>query len=138
MIKLYASIFTISLTTLSLSQYCVSNVGPTSTIDSNVQGVSITGASGSINYTGCPGVVGVQDLTFMNTTLNAGGSYSITVQFGTCGASYSGAGQVWIDFNQNFIFEASESIGTWTGIPPVAPSTFNCTVPAGATNGTTE
>jgi len=33
------------------------------------------------------------------------------------------------------VFSASESIGTWTGTPPVALSNFNFTVPAGAQSG---
>lgn len=121
----------------SLAQYCMSG-GPTSTIDSNVKSVLLTGASGSINFTGCPGVLGVQDLTGSQvTTLNAGNSYSITVEYGTCGNNYAGAGQVWIDFNSNQVFEASESIGTWTGTPPVAPITYNFTVPVNALTGNT-
>lgn len=118
-------------------QYCMSG-GPTSTIDSNVKSVQLTGASGAINFVGCPGVLGVQDLTGSQvTTLNAGNSYSITVEYGTCGNNYSGAGQVWIDYNGNFIFESNESIGTWTGTPPVAPVTSNFTVPVNALSGNT-
>lgn len=118
-------------------QYCM-NAGPTSTIDSNVKTVQLTGSSGSINFVGCPGIVGVQDLTgSQSTTLTAGGSYSMTVEFGTCGGNYSGAGQVWIDYDQNQLFDAIESIGTWTGVPPAAPVTFNFTVPANAQSGST-
>jgi hypothetical protein len=114
------------------------NAGPTSTIDSNVKTVQLTGSSGSINFVGCPGIVGVQDLTgSQSTTLTAGGSYSMTVEFGTCGGNYSGAGQVWIDYDQNQLFDAIESIGTWTGVPPAAPVTFNFTVPANAQSGST-
>jgi hypothetical protein len=124
------------ISTFHHAQYCTT-VGPSSTIDSNVELVQLTGESGGINFTGCPGVVGLQDLTSMNTILNAGSSYTISVKFGTCGGNYSGAGTVWIDFDQSGNFDASEAIGTWQGIPPVTTSVFNFMVPVGATNGFT-
>lgn len=119
---------------ISQAQYCTTG-GPSSTIDSNVESVTLSGASGSINYTGCPGVTGVELALAQTTTLNASNFYSITIQFGTCGGSFSGVGQAWIDYNLNNVFEASESIGTWQGIPPTIASVFNFTVPLGATNG---
>jgi hypothetical protein len=117
-------------------QYCTT-VGPTSNIDSNVESVQLIGVIGNINYIGCPGVVGLQDLTSLGTTLNAGDPYTISVEFGTCGGNYGGAGTVWIDYDQSGSFDVSEVIGTWQGTPPVATSVFNFTVPAGAQNGTT-
>lgn len=121
---------------IAFGQYCTSNVGPTSTVDSNVELVQIAGAAGNINFIGCPAVIGVQDLTMLSVALNAGGSYVLNVKFGTCGGNYAGAGEAWIDFDQNGNFDAYESIGTWMGTPPVAISTFNFTVPANAQNGT--
>ncbi|MFM1945739.1 MAG: hypothetical protein RL207_22 [Bacteroidota bacterium] len=121
---------------IAYGQYCTSNVGPTSTVDSNVELVQIAGAAGNINFIGCPAVIGVQDLTTLSVALNAGGSYVLNVKFGTCGGNYAGAGEAWIDFDQNGNFDSYESIGTWTGTPPVAISAFNFTVPANAQNGT--
>lgn len=126
----------LTIATQSFSQYCTA-VGPSSTADSNVKSVLLTGEVGQINYTGCPGVIGLQDLTALGTTLNAGASYSAQILFGTCGGNYAGAGQAWIDFDQNGTFDPSESIGTWQGTPPATLSTFGFTVPAGAQNGTT-
>lgn len=136
MIRILLGAF-ISYFSVAFSQYCTLNVGPTSTIDSNVELVQISGASGNINYTGCPGVVGVQDLTTLSVSLNAGAAYTLNVKFGTCGNNYAGVGEVWIDFDQNGNFDPYESIGTWTGTPPVATSVFNFTVPANAQNGAT-
>lgn len=124
------------IASFSQAQYCTA-VGPSSTADSNVGSVSLVGESGSINYIGCPGVIGLQDLTALGTTLNAGSPYTAYVQFSTCGGNYSGAGTAWIDFDQSGTFETTEIIGTWTGTPPTPLSTFNFTVPAGAQNGTT-
>lgn len=124
------------LCSFSQAQYCVSG-GPTTTVDSNVQSVQITGSVGSISFTGCPGVMGVQNLTALSTTLNATNSYNLNVHFGTCNGNYFGAGEAWIDFDQNSTFDPGESLGTWSGTPPVATSVFTFTVPANAQNGTT-
>lgn len=119
------------------AQYCVSG-GPGTTADSNVESVSIFGTSGSINYTGCPGIIGVEQYTLQTVSLGKGNSFTMDVQFGTCGGNYNGAGTVWIDYNQNYLFEASEIVGTWQGIPPTALSTFNFTVPLSASLGSTK
>jgi hypothetical protein len=119
------------------SQYCT-NVGPTSTIDSNVESVVLNGVVGSINYVGCPGVVGLQDLTqSVNVSLNAGANYNISIKFGTCGNNYAGAGEAWIDFDQNGNFDSYESLGTWVGMPPAPIQNWSFTVPANAVNGLT-
>lgn len=122
---------------LAHAQYCV-NAGPTSSVDSNVQSVQLTGQTGAINFTTiCPGTLGVQDLTAQSATLNATNSYTLNVQFGTCNGNYTGAGEAWIDFDQSGSFEPNESVGTWQGIPPTPLSVFNFTVPANAHNGLT-
>jgi len=122
------------------AQYCTTG-GASNDADSNVETVNITGdASSAIAYTGCSGTIGVtglDDQTALSIDVTAGNSYNADVQFGTCDGNYAGAGEVWIDWNQNDVFETSESIGTWSGTPPVALSTFNFTVPAGAFNGST-
>jgi hypothetical protein len=117
-------------------QYCTG--GPSSAFDSNVESVFINGDNNSnINYTGCPGVIGIENQTANTVTLTAGLSYSLDIQFGTCGGNYNSAGEAWIDWNQNLIFEPSESIGTWTGVPPVGLNSFTFTVPALTANGIT-
>ncbi|MFM6934626.1 MAG: GEVED domain-containing protein [Flavobacteriales bacterium] len=136
MIKPLLVIFT-CVYSLAFGQYCVSGVGPTSNADSNVELVQLSGVVGNINYTGCPGVIGVQDLTLLSTTLNAGAPYVLNVKFGTCGGNYAGVGEAWIDFDQNGNFDAYESLGTWSGTPPVAMSVFNFIVPSNAQNGAT-
>jgi len=134
--NIYTFLFTSFLFSSVQAQYCTA-VGPSSNVDSNVELVQLTGVIGNINYVGCPGVLGLQDLTSLGTTLNAGDPYSLSVKFGTCNGNYGGAGTVWIDYDQSGTFDASEVVGTWVGTPPVATSVFNFTVPAGAQNGTT-
>ena len=120
--------------------YC--SGGPASTADSNIESVNITGEnSSSISYIGCPGLAGVEDQTALTVDLNAGDTYTLDVQFGTCGGNYAGGGEAWIDFNQNQIFEASESIGQSSGTPGTAPwdgvVSFTFNVSVFSTAGTT-
>jgi hypothetical protein len=135
--KLLLSLSFLGTAFISLSQYCTSG-GPTSTIDSNVESVELNGAIGSINYTGCPGVIGVEEVLAQSITLNAGSNYTISIQFGTCGGNFGGVGEAWIDFNLDNVFDPSESLGTWQGTPPSALSQFNFTVPLTATQGSTK
>ena len=117
-------------------QYCMTG-GPTSNADSNVKLVQMTGVLGVINHIGCPSVIGIENYTAQNVTINAGGTYSLSVEFGTCGGNYAGVGQVWIDFDQNMVFDPNESVGTWTGIPPAVATVFVINVPVNAQNGIT-
>lgn len=116
------------------AQYCMT-AGPSATADSNLESLSLIGATGSISYTGCPGVAGVEEYLTQTAFLDAGASYTANIQFGTCGGNFSGNGEAWIDFNNDGLFDPSESIGTWTGLPPTALSSFNFLVPGGATTG---
>ncbi len=131
--KLLLFTFLLNVFSLLHAQYCTTG-GPTSTIDSNVGLVQLNGNSTNINYVGCPGVIGVEDQTVQVADISAGSSYSLVVTFSTCGGNFLGAGTAWIDWNGNSGFDASEVVGTWTGMPPNV-STFNFTVPSGACNG---
>ena len=119
----------------SYAQYCAA--GPSSAFDSNVQSVSLNGATMNINHTGCPGITGAQDLTAQIADVLTNASYTVGVQFGTCGGNYSGAGEVWIDWNSDNTFQPTESLGTWTGTPPTVLSSFSFIVPATALPGVT-
>ncbi len=134
MVKFYFWSVLFLLVSPVYGQYCTSGIGPSQTIDSNVESVELVGEVGSINYTGCPGLIGLEDQTGLSTTLTAGNSYNMNVQFGTCGGNYSGAGEAWIDFNGDQMFDPSESIGTWSGTPPTSLNVFNFTVPGTVTN----
>jgi len=113
------------------------DAGPTSGIDSNLESFFLLGNTSQINYTGCPGVLGVEDQTLLSADLSAGGNYTASLQFGTCGNNYVGAGQAWVDWNQNGVYEPTETIGVWTGTPPTASVFFSFPVPGGAFSGTT-
>ena len=71
--------------------------GPSDIADSNLESFFLLGNTSQINYIGCPGVLGVEDQTTLGADLSAGGNYSATAQFGTCGGNYGGAGEAWVD-----------------------------------------
>ena len=76
----------------------------------------------------------LQPGTLAIPSLNGGSSAKLKITFGTDGNQYNG---VWIDFNQNGIFEASEyfTSGTNAGASGTVYVTIN--VPAGALAGNT-
>ncbi|MFK8043872.1 MAG: T9SS type A sorting domain-containing protein [Crocinitomicaceae bacterium] len=120
------------------AQYCV--VGPASSFDSNVESVTLVGNSSTISYTGCPGITGLENLTATDfTDLERGVTYTIDITWGYCNNNaYNGYGKVWIDFDGNQAFDASEEIvavsvpnnsqplvGTYTFTVPVAAAIGN-------------
>ncbi|MFD1550933.1 hypothetical protein DNU06_04980 [Putridiphycobacter roseus] len=138
-VKSFALIgFTFSLTNAS-AQYCTA--GPSSTGDSNVESVTLIGNSSTISYTGCPGFLGLEDLTATHSTdLERGNPYSADIIYGTCGGNYTGYGKVWIDFNQDGDFDdAGEEIGSTAVSSAAIPlsSSYSFTVPLTATIGQT-
>ena len=115
----------------------VCSAGPSSTADSNLGGFSLTGESNNIDYTPpCPGITGVDDQTALFADLFMGGTYGASVTWATCGGTFGNSGTIWIDWNQNNIFELDEVVHTFDGLPTVTEP-FSVTVPATAPTGTT-
>jgi hypothetical protein len=94
--------------------YCAS--GATSSLDSEIENVSLVGYSTSIsNNTTNACTTGVNNYTAMSADLQVGGTYTVTVEFGDCSdaSQFDGAGGVWIDWNNDGDFlDANETIGT--------------------------
>ena len=112
--------------------------GPTSTADSNVGSVDMLGESSNISYTGCaPAVTGLEDQTAQIADLELGGTYSIDIEWGTCGGNYGNAATAWIDWDGSLTFDVGEEIATWSGTPPVGVTNYPFTVPATAVVGST-
>ena len=134
------------------SGYCTTDVsglasGPTSTGDSEIEAINITGDAGtSIAYAGgCTApntpVAGIRDNTSSVVDLSAGNTYSLDVDYGDCsGSVYDGWGEAWIDFNSDGVFDASELVGSSAANPGnvnAGPVTYTFTVPAGTLPGET-
>ena len=71
----------------------------------------------------------------LSTELIPGTAYTITLSPGTYTSSNYIA--VWIDYNQNGLFETTEKLGNISIPPTPSTGTMNFTVPADATSGTT-
>jgi len=71
----------------------------------------------------------------LSTNLTPGSAYTITLSPGTYTSGNNIS--VWIDYNQNGVFETTEKLGNVVAPPTPATSTIVFTVPAGATAGIT-
>jgi PKD repeat protein len=85
-----------------------------------------TGASDSPYYT---------YFSNLTTDLNPGSDYTITLSPGTYGSGNNIS--VWIDYNQNGVFDTSEKLGNINIPPTPATGSVNFTVPENAIPGTT-
>ena len=56
------------------------------------------------------GVTGLENQSALTVELAADSTYTIDVQFGTCGGNYNSAGEVWIDWNQNTILNLTNPL----------------------------
>lgn len=120
--------------------------GPTDLSDSNVESVSLNGANtSSIEWlVDCDNAVtGTENLigTYF-CELEIGAEYTVAVKFGTCGGDYEGGGAVWIDWNNNYVYDnVTELIGLSMGNPGTSswnvPVEFTFTVPEDAVMATT-
>ncbi|MCX6290472.1 MAG: GEVED domain-containing protein [Bacteroidetes bacterium] len=123
-------LFSISLVTVSNARplvYCV----PTF-LNGCTQWNNHTITLNTINWTIGATACTVSDYTSQSTTLTAGTSYPMTVINGAwCGCS------VWIDFNQNQVFDTIENLyHSYQGNSPTFTYNFNIAIPATAPNGT--
>ena len=91
----------------------------------NATGLSCTAAGGQA-YTSYPATGAT------TATLSSGVPYSLSVTL-----SGSSIVSVWVDYNRNFAFEASEWTQVTTASPTGTPATVNLLIPASAAQGTT-
>jgi surface protein len=129
----------VTMVTAQGQTYCVTTAGPSSTADSELTGVQITGDTYSISQmdANC-GLAGVQDFTASDSAdISTGASYTVSVTMGTCGGNYGGAIAAWIDYNADGDFDdAGEQLGVYAGTP-TSVQDFTFIVPAAATLGKT-
>ncbi|MBI1316705.1 hypothetical protein GC167_07585, partial [bacterium] len=123
----------------AFGQYCVSGVGPTTAVDSNIDTLYIAGDSYNIAKTPDCLATGVEDYTATDSVnLSALGNYTLQVGLGSCSFSYfTGLAQAFIDWDNDQIFEPSESIGSVSYLDTDLPFTSNFAfqVPAFAPSG---
>jgi hypothetical protein len=116
--------------TLSYCTYNITNNDPTGI-------TSVTFGTISNTSIGNPAY---SDFTTQSTTVEQGGVYQLNVKVNTDG-NWTVNTKVWIDWNQNYLFEVGEeyslgsALNTANGITSLSP--LNITVPSGATLGET-
>lgn len=116
--------------TLSYCTYNITNNDPTGI-------TSVTFGTISNTSIGNPAY---SDFTTQSTTVEQGGIYQLNVNVNTDG-NWTVNTKVWIDWNQNYVFEVGEeyslgsALNTTNGITSLSP--LNITVPSGATLGET-
>jgi len=121
--------YSLIVTGIGGSAYCAS--GPLSNADSRINNVTLS----NINYTQTTGCTSYTDLTSQTVKLEQGRTYPLSITLGTCGANFSKAAKVYIDWNGNGIFDANELAATTTVINGTGVYTTNITVPATVTPG---
>jgi hypothetical protein len=110
--------------------------GPSSTADSNISSLTLVGESSTINFTGCPGVTGVNNQTALVADLLPGETYTISMTLSSCSSfQYSGSGGVWIDFNGDGSLSSDELIVSGTKTNTAVTLTQAFTVPVSAPAG---
>jgi len=120
------------------AQYC--GGGPSQTFDTHIQSIQMSGIQGTaLNIaSNCPAQTGVQNETAQSVSVIVGQTYTMSILRGFCsGNVYGHVGQIWIDFNEDFTYQASESVGTWTGLFGDNTTTnVTITIPEGVDTGT--
>lgn len=117
--------------------YCTPTYSYSCSSGDRISNVSLTGFSVNLNNsTGCS-PNGYGDFTNLPAVdLVPGLSYTLSVSTDYGGPTYEEA-RIWIDYNNNGLFEASEQIGNTNGngFPASGTATFNFTVPPTASAG---
>jgi len=110
--------------------------GPTSPDDAHLSSFSLVGAGSTLSYSrACPGAIGVENRTDLSTTLERGFGHRATLNVSTCSLQIASAVTVWIDYNQNELFDSDEVATEYRGMPAV--TTVAITVPQTAMLGGT-
>ena len=121
--------YSLIVTGIGGATYCAS--APTSNADSRINNVTIS----NLNNTPPAGCTTYSDYTNLTVQLEQSKSYPLSLTLGTCGANFDKIAKVFIDWNGNGTFEASELVATTGVINATGTYTTNITVPASVTPG---
>ena len=116
--------YSLIVTGIGGAAYCAS--GPLSNADSRVNNVTFS----NINYTQTSGCTTYSDHTNLTAQLEQGKTYPLSITLGTCGANFNKAAKVYIDYNNDGVFEANELVATTGIINATGTYSTNVTIPA--------
>jgi hypothetical protein len=103
--------------------YCVST--PLSNADSRIDNVTLS----NLNFTQPSGCTTYSDHTNLTIQLEQGKTYPLSITLGTCGANFNKAAKIYIDWNGNGVFDASELVATSAIINGTGTYTTSISVP---------
>ncbi|MES2426488.1 MAG: S8 family serine peptidase [Bacteroidota bacterium] len=103
--------------------YCASV--PASTADSRINNFSLS----NINNTPAAGCTSYSDYTNLTAQLEQGKTYPLSVTLGTCGSDFNKAAKIFIDWDGNGVFDATELVATTPVMNATGTYTTNIAVP---------
>ena len=125
-----AQAYSLIVTGIGGSAYCAS--APLSNADSRINNVTLS----NLNNTPPAGCTSYSDYTGLTTvSLEQGKTYPLSLTLGTCGSNFNKAARVYIDYNNNGIFDANELVATTNVINNTGTYTTNITIPTTVTAG---
>ena len=103
--------------------YCTS--GPLSSADSRINNVTLS----NLNNSPPAGCTTYSNFTNLTVQLEQGKTYPLSLTLGTCGADFNKIAKVFIDWNADGTFDASELVATTPVLSSTGTYTANITVP---------
>ncbi|MCC8425093.1 S8 family serine peptidase [Mucilaginibacter sp. UR6-11] len=115
--------YSLIVTGVGGATYCAS--APSSTADSRINNVSVA----NINNTPAAGCTSYSDYTNLTAQLEQGKTYPLSLALGTCGSNFNKVAKVFIDWDNNGIFDAGELVATTNIINGTGTYNTNITIP---------
>jgi hypothetical protein len=121
--------YSLIVTGIGGTAYCAS--GPVSGANSRINNITIS----NINNTPGPGCTTYSNYTNLTVQLEQNERYPLSITLGTCGADVNKAAKVFIDWNGDGVFDASELVATTNVMNGAGTYTANVAVPSTAVPG---
>ncbi|MGZ3927188.1 MAG: S8 family serine peptidase, partial [Mucilaginibacter sp.] len=128
-LKLGPQAYSLIVTGIGGANYCASN--PLSNADSRINNVTLS----NLNNTPAAGCTTNSDYTNLTVQLEQSKTYTLSLTLGTCGANFNKIAKVFVDWNGDGTFDASELVATTGVINGTGTYTTNITVPASVIPG---
>ncbi len=121
--------YSLIVTGIGGATYCTS--APLSNADSRINNVTLS----NLNNTPPAGCTTYSDYTNLTVQLEQYKTYPLSLTLGTCGADFNKIAKVYIDWNSDGVFDASELVTTTNVISTTGTYTTNITVPGAVIAG---